>query len=180
MEAARLLHSNSSSSLRRPQLVALMVDEWNPSWKDFHFGYGSVGGICSQTAGSRSVCFGVRLVFDGPIVIDGPSEARRWRGFPSGLELGDSTGTQWQPMTLLDVRTDNSSVVQLNVTFAPFGKANGSLLLTSPEPAAIRYAWHDYPDMQLYSAESGRPVAPFGVWLNNGSVWGAPHGGLHS
>lgn len=177
MEAARLVHNNSSSSLWRPQLASLMIDEWDPSWKDFHFGYGSVGGICSQQAGGRSVCFGVRLIFDTPIVIDGPSEARRWRGFPSGFELGDSTGTQWQPMTLLGVRKDNASMVQLNVTFAPFARANGSLLVTNPEPAAIRYAWHDYPDMLLYGAQSSRPVAPFGIWLNNGSVWGKPRDG---
>jgi len=55
------------------------------------------------------------------IALDGPSEARRWRGFPSGFELGDSTGTQWQTMTLLGVRGEGNMTVQLNATFAPFG-----------------------------------------------------------
>jgi hypothetical protein len=63
----------------------------------------------------------VRLEFDMAIALDGPSEARRWRGFPSGFELGDSTGTQWQTMTLLGVRGEGNMTVQLNATFAPFG-----------------------------------------------------------
>ena len=174
MEAKRLLHGNKSAALRRPKLLTVTVDEWNPGWKDFHFGYGSVGGICGNLASAcgRSPCFGVQLKFDMPLVLDGASEARRWRGAPSGFELGDTTGTQWQPMTLLDIRGDGNATVQLNATFAPFAYANGTVILPDAAPALIRYAWHDYPTMQVFS-EAGRPVAPFKVSFN-ASSWSTP------
>jgi hypothetical protein len=62
--------------------------------------------------------------------------------------------------------------VQLNATFAPFAYTNGTVILPDAAPASIRYAWHDYPTMQVYS-EAGRPVAPFKVSLN-ASSWSTP------
>ena len=160
MEAQRLgvqQPPNASHALRRPELTGVTKDEWNPGWRDYHFGYGSVGGICSQ---KPAPCFGLRLTFDAPLEIVGASAAERWRGAPSGFELGDSTGTQWQPLSLIGLR-DANRTVQLNATFAPFqAPTNGS---APPTPARLRYAWHDYPTMVLYSAASGRPVAPFSV-----------------
>eukprot|EP01052_Picozoa_sp_SAG31_P039626 SAG31_NODE_5532_length_2472_cov_1.665824_2_plen_300_part_00 len=169
MEAQRVLYKNTSQSLCRPELTAIVRDDWNPGWKNFHFGYGSIGGICSQKYGGHSPCFGVRLTFDMKIILNGPSSSQLARGFPSGFELGDTTRTQWQPMTLMGV-LDDLYTVQLNVTFAPFSSANGSSLLPDAAPAVIRYAWHDYPVMQLYAAESGRPVAPFMIDLPNGNA----------
>ena len=67
---------------------------------------------------------------------------------------------QGPPLTLLGLR-DANRTVQLNVPFAPFQTpTNGS---APPTPARLRYAWRDYPTMVLYSAASGRPVAPFSV-----------------
>ena len=95
-----MIYGNTSAALRRPKLLRMVLDEWNPGaetpfllvqhqlssenrpfaktgsghasewlseivflssgWKDFHFGYGTVGGICKnyQSAGGRSPCFG--------------------------------------------------------------------------------------------------------------------------
>jgi hypothetical protein len=150
------------------------VDEWNPSWRDFHFGYGSVGGICAQSygvPGGASPCFGVRLTMDLPVSIVGPSTDQRVRGFPSGFELGDATERQWQPMTLLGVRRDGANTtLQLNVTFAPYAFANGSSMLSAPAAGFIRYSWHDYPTMVVYGLQSGRPLAPFMVAMNGSTL----------
>ena len=50
--------------------------------------------------------------------------------------------------------------------------ANGSTLLPNAKPGFVRYAWHVYPAMQLYSAASGRPVVPFKLEINESS-WSA-------
>jgi hypothetical protein len=81
----------------------------------------------------------VRLEFDMAIALDGASEARRWRGFPSGFELGDSTGTQWQTMTLLGVRGAGNMTVQLNATFAPFGGERHTRLFSSRRFLTVQY-----------------------------------------
>ena len=135
------------------------------SWRDFHYGMGSVGGICRQQpwlgGGWASPCFGVRLHFDAPLLVEGSLD-RFHRGLPSGFELGlaaPGLAPEWQPLTLFGLR-DGNQTVQLNGTAAPFGSfAKGSLAVF--EVVGIRYAWHDYPSMCLFAAGSGRPVWPF-------------------
>lgn len=166
-EALRVVYGNTSHELTRPQLQQpVAVDLWNPTWRDFHFGYGSVGGICRTQpwlSGWNTPCFGMRLTLDSALRIAGASIDRYQRGFPSGFELGLASPGQpieWQPLTLFGLR-DGNRTVQLNGTAAPFG--NSSAVFS---PAFVRYAWHDYPSMALYSAASGRPVAPFRVKLS--------------
>ena len=171
-EALRVVYRNTSRALTRPSLrQPVAVDLWNPTWKDFHYGYGSVGGICKTQpwlSGWNTPCFGIRLTLDSAIHIVGASIDRYRRGFPSGFELGLTTPgqpTEWQPLTLFGLR-DSNRTVQLNGTAAPFGGMypNSTAVYS---PAFVRYAWHDYPSMALYSATSGRPVAPFRVNLTD-------------
>ena len=167
-EALRVVYGNASRQLTRPQLQQVAVDLWNPTWRDFHYGYGSVGGICRTQpwlAGWNSPCFGIRLTFDSPLRIEGSTLEKYRRGFPSGFELGlvaPGQPIEWQPLTLYGLR-DNKMTVQLNGTAAPFGGANYNSS-TVFSATFLRYAWHDYPSMALYSVASGRPVAP--LWVN--------------
>jgi hypothetical protein len=94
---------------------------------------------------------GVRLEFDMAIALDGPSEARRWRGFPSGFELGDSTGTQWQTMTLLGVRDEGNTTVQLNATFAPSGGERNARLCSGR-----RFLTEQYEKRSVAETHSGQ------------------------
>jgi hypothetical protein len=174
-EALRVVYGNTSRELKRPQLrQQVAVDLWNPSWRDFHYGYGSVGGICRAQpwlSGWNTPCFGVRLALDSPIRIEGATIDRYRRGFPSGFELGlaaPGRETEWQPLSLYGLRDDNTTL-QLNGTAAPFGGAHPNSTAVFL-PAFLRYAWHDYPSMALYSAKSGRPVAPFRVNLSDSFI----------
>lgn len=181
LEALMVVYGASAAneSLARPRLLGTSVDFWNPSWKDFHFGYGSVGGICMQQPWLEkawgSPCFGIRLQFDSPLAVEGALD-RFHRGLPSGFELGlaaPGIEPEWQPLTLFGLR-DGNTTVQLNGTAAPFGGVlpNGSMAVF--EVVGLRYAWHDYPSMVLLGARSRRPVAPFRARLVASSTEGAP------
>ena len=81
---------------------------------------------------------------------------RQHRGQPSGFELIYALGESL-PLTLFGLR-DGNSTMQLNATFTPWKQLAPN---QTNAPVAVRYAGHDYPTMVLYSARSGRPVAPF-------------------
>lgn len=124
-----------------PQLVAVHADAWQPSWGDYHLGFGS--GVCS----GAFLCLGLRLVFDQPLVLD--ETFGRLHGFPTGFEL--FFGSEFQPAVLTGLA--NEHTVQLNATWVYSGAPN-----------ELRYGWHDYPIM-LLSNTLGQPVGPFNLTL---------------
>ena len=152
MEASRLVYGNKEPGIRAPALIGVAAHRNPGTWGDFHFGYGGqYGNVCN--AGGW-MCFGVQLTFDMPVVLKGGSTQQLWDGFTSGFEVVDSTGKLVQPMALTGLVEGRNNTVQLNVTY-----------VQATPPAVLRYAWRDYPTMQLFNA-AGRPVEPFYMPIN--------------
>eukprot|EP00050_Salpingoeca_kvevrii_P011898 m.18772 g.18772 ORF g.18772 m.18772 type:complete len:521 (-) comp3696_c0_seq2:70-1632(-) len=139
LTADNMIYGNVSSTRQGPVVQKIVVDHWDSSWGDFHYGYGSIN-ACKQFG-----CAGIRVTFDQPVVIR--QEFGRYYGFGASFELLAPNGNV-QPATLFGVRSDDSHTVQLNTTFI-YGK-----------PSMLRYGWHDYPNMPLFNVQ-GRPVPPF-------------------
>lgn len=158
LAASNILYGHAEVPVGGPQLTAVHLDAWQPSWGDFHMGFGS--GVCSP--GSGFLCMGIRLAFDQPVTIQ--ASYGRYFGFPSGFELFDRSATSFMPVVLTGIQDGGSSgtVIQLNATWT-FGD------LHSP-PSTLRYAWHDYPTMFLANT-IGQPVGPFNISLPAPGDW---------
>ena len=190
LSAERLVFKSSKVALHGPQVVAVSWDVWDDSWgEEWHHGtpYGSSKTACGYTPpglhpgdppASPWVCAGLQVEFDREVELR--SQYGMLNAMQSGFELlNDIAGTEaanirpkfhpipapacamllWpncsacackQPLALTSLLPDKKTV-QLNVTYIS-GKAS-----------VLRYGWDDYPTMIVYSAEDGRPAAPFNV-----------------
>lgn len=171
--ADAVVYGNASSPASGPRVVDVAWDAWDPTWGDYHFGYGG-GSYACEGGGAGWICAGVRVMFDQPIAIrgfyqpaitetlDGSAPVNYYgfmTGADSGFELwqgaGGAPGSWWQPAALTGLCGANC--LQLNVTWVP--PAAGA-------PALLRYAWHDYPHAMPIVNGAGLPAGPFNASLD--------------
>lgn len=143
--AQNILYGNTSSPLSGPVPLSVTVDPWSASWGAYH--YGISGGICE--GGTGFTCMGMRIKFDQallPRALFGPLQ-----GQDNGFSLIGLGGNYSQPVTFTGIRSDDPTVLQLNVTW-----------IGPVPPAVLQLGWHDYPTLPLANA-AGLPVGPFNI-----------------
>lgn len=166
--ADNVIYGNTASPTSGPVVRSVTIDKWQPSWGDYHFGYGAAANVCGS---GQFTCAGVRVTFDravtlrsfyqpaaATVTLDGADPYGWITGAASGFELWyinpeNSNYTWWQPAALTGLR-DGGFTLQLNVTWIC---PNGEL------PQTLRYGWHDYPHaMPIISADGfALPASPF-------------------
>lgn len=150
--ADAVVYGNASSPTSGPRPLSVTVDPYDVSWGLYHYGIQS--GVCQ--AGTGFLCLGMRVKFDQPLV-QRPLFGSL-TGQYNGFDLVGSVNNASQPVTLTGVRTDDPTVLQLNVTWV-----NGGV------PATLYYGWDDYPTLPLANA-FGLPVAPFNMSVPRGAA----------
>lgn len=145
--AQKFIFNDQSTPITGPTPVKYMVDRWNASWGDFHFGTGRVS-LCHAMH-----CFGVRIYFDQPVVIK--NSYGRDYGLSSGFQLVSKTGgyPNSQPFAFYGHYDASQMAIQVNIT---------SIFSSDKTEFELQYAWADYPEMTLFNS-NGLPVVPFNL-----------------
>lgn len=164
-----LVFANKSSPTQGPWVSNVTVDEWDPSWGDFHLGYG--GGDSNQCI--HFLCGGIRVQFDQPLTM--MDTFGLVHGNPAnGFEIWDATEQYFQAATLTGLWPGDASgrTLQLNFTWTFSGSwsVSGGQLVGFP-PVILKHAWRDYPAILVYGP-GNLPAAPFNVTLNVNSTGG--------
>lgn len=144
--SARNLLFNDPVPVDGPRIVKIVMDQWQPSWGDYHQGAGSLN-VCAP--GTGMFCVGFRVYFDQKLILN-PSY-QSLNGHPSAFEFVASNGGT-QPVGLTGLSASDPTMLQLNATIVA-----GPL-----EHGVLRYAWRDYPSMPLTNS-FGQPAPAFNV-----------------
>lgn len=148
LAAESIVHGNKSVPAMGPVVTKIMLDKWDESWGNYHYGSGSFS-VCASTGFS---CLGIRLMFDQPIVLT-PGYDQHY-SIANGFTVRGANAGDYQGVTLTGIRSDDPTVVQLNVTFV----VGGGIV------ARLDYALADYPVMPLFNIW-GQPAMPFSLAL---------------
>ena len=168
-------HEQNHKNTGGPKVVSAVFDNYEASWGAYHHGSG-LNPVCGINGW---LCGGIRITFDQDIQVKGASGWHSGSRVDNGFELwndqfgeaalgGTSAGSRqilstlcrdcskcpcMQPLEFSGIIGPRT--VQLNTTFV------------SGKPATVRYAWKDYPNMIIYSADADElPAPPFNVSLS--------------